>query len=655
MSAASNNQLKPRNGHTLVVGIGCRISGCQNQKEISNEDQADHGKEVIAEMYTGPVEYRIIATKGKGERLDRPELAVMEAMFRTRELDVFVFEDIGRMVRGAHAVRLCGIAVDHKTRVLAPHDCIDTAEDSWEEDVMQACRDHVSHNAHTSKRLKHKLMNRFLKLGGATALPIAGYHVPPDAKTYDHWQKIEEATPIIREAARLLRLTLNCETAASYLNSVAWGDGMGFPTGPYCTRKAWNGKMVRRYFLNSLLAGRPARGHRHTVKWNENGERKSRVNPNGPNFRDCAQLAHLTWAELEDLNCALAAQNDRYRRKKRKGIDPLTNVPRKRTRYPGQGSRCWYCGRQYVWGGNGITANLMCTGAREWRCWNSVGFNGTIAVKQVVNAVMAQVYQLDGIDAQLRELVTVAQSENGLADRWKKLLAEEARLLAEKDRVKSALRKRGDDPIIFDTLDELRQTEIRLAAERHALERAKSQIVALPASTSQLRALYEEQFASLAQDSMELGVLVRQIVPRFDVYLVRLCDGGHLLPRARVTTSLAGIHPGARLHSGLEALLTHEMTLDLFEPPQRERIREEAARLEAKGLDQRDIARHLTEPATQAAVSKALLLERRMKELNLMSPYVLVEAPPADYPKLRRHKNPKYRFEPLAGYERQPL
>jgi hypothetical protein len=69
-----------------------RISGCANQ-ELSLDDQVDHATEVVAEVYDrGPVDYRVVATKGKGERLDRPELAKMEAMLRTRELDLLVFE-----------------------------------------------------------------------------------------------------------------------------------------------------------------------------------------------------------------------------------------------------------------------------------------------------------------------------------------------------------------------------------------------------------------------------------------------------------------------------------------------------------------------------------------------------------------------------------
>jgi site-specific DNA recombinase len=132
MSTHREKPMKPRIGHTLVVGVVARISDCPNQKELSLDDQRDHADQVVAEHYDGPVDYRVVATKGKGEALDRPELAEIEAMLRTRELDLLIAEDIGRIVRGTDAVRLCGIAVDHGTRVLAPNDCIDTAEDSWE-------------------------------------------------------------------------------------------------------------------------------------------------------------------------------------------------------------------------------------------------------------------------------------------------------------------------------------------------------------------------------------------------------------------------------------------------------------------------------------------------------------------------------------------
>jgi hypothetical protein len=226
MSRRSNKELKPRNGHTLVAGIVARISGCANQKEMSLEDQVDHGKEDVAELYDGPVEWVIIATKGKGERLDRPELDKIEKLLRAGRLDILDMEDVGRLVRGADAVRLWGIAVDHETRCIAPNDCVDTADENWEQDLIEACADHVGHNAHTSKRLKHKLMNRFKKHGGATALPTAGYSVPEGAETYHDWVRVDNDTPTIRAGIRLLSETLNCSAVADYFNAE------GFAVGP---------------------------------------------------------------------------------------------------------------------------------------------------------------------------------------------------------------------------------------------------------------------------------------------------------------------------------------------------------------------------------------------------------------------------------------
>src|SRR5262249_46282032 len=144
----------------------------------------------------------------------------------------------------------CGIAVDHGTRVIAINDCIDTNEDTWEEDVIAACRDHVGHNALTSKRIKQKLMNRFKKGIVATSREIAGYIKPPGAKTYFDWVKVDEATPIIREGLKKLGETLNCSLVADWFNS------QHFPPGKYSRSKVWGGPMVRRFYKNLLLIGR---------------------------------------------------------------------------------------------------------------------------------------------------------------------------------------------------------------------------------------------------------------------------------------------------------------------------------------------------------------------------------------------------------------
>ncbi len=57
-------------------------SALRQSKRAKLEDQTDHNREIVEEMFRRPIEYLIIATKGKGELLKRPELAQIEAEFR---------------------------------------------------------------------------------------------------------------------------------------------------------------------------------------------------------------------------------------------------------------------------------------------------------------------------------------------------------------------------------------------------------------------------------------------------------------------------------------------------------------------------------------------------------------------------------------------
>ena len=310
MSIYRTQMMQPRNGHTLVVLIPARISGCQSQKEVSLQDQEDHAKEVVGEIFDGDnIEYRVIATKGKGELITRPELAEIEAAIRSRELDVIIVEDLGRLVRGTEANRLCGIAVDHGTRVIAVHDCIDTWEEGWEEDVIAACRDHVGHNAHTSKRLKKKLMLRFKRMAAATPCPIAGYVKPEDAESFHDWHVDETVRPIILDGGDRLRKHLNCSALADYFNSIK------FPVGPYCRNEEWDGAMVRRYYKNPILKGKPERGNMHSDKHHETGKRRSVKNPEGPVSIDLPHLAIFSDDDFDELNALLTEKNSKMGRK----------------------------------------------------------------------------------------------------------------------------------------------------------------------------------------------------------------------------------------------------------------------------------------------------------------------------------------------------
>jgi len=75
--------LLPRNGSVFQTLIVARISGGPRQKDVSLEDQDAHGRQVSEELYSGATEFHLVATRGKGERLDRSELEQIEKLLRT--------------------------------------------------------------------------------------------------------------------------------------------------------------------------------------------------------------------------------------------------------------------------------------------------------------------------------------------------------------------------------------------------------------------------------------------------------------------------------------------------------------------------------------------------------------------------------------------
>jgi hypothetical protein len=86
------------------------------------------------------------------------------------------------------------------------------------------------------------------------------------------------------------------------------------------------------------------------------------------------------------------------------------------------------------------------------------------------------------------------------------------------------------------------------------------------------------------------------------------------------------------------------MVVDLFEPPQRAAFRQRVVAGRGQGRTERQLAKDLG--ITQAAVQRAAALDRLMRQRGLTDPYEPLPGPPEGYGKLRRHKHPRYRFEP---------
>ena len=447
---------------------------------------------------------------------------------------------------------------------------------------------------------------------------------------------------------------LNCSATADWFNQ------QGVPVGPYCDRKEWYGAMVRRYYGNPILKGMPCRGKRHTVKHHEKGKRVSVPNPKGPNLPGMPSLGPPQSARVrrterppggqERQVPSQACQRCRPTVARLAETDPFSQPTRLLLvlRLALRLGRQRRDGEPDVLRQPGVA--LLELVRVRW-CH--------LAVQRLVRAITAELYQLDGFSDQFADLVRRAKHDRSgsKADDWRQLLSDEVELAKEKENFNNAIKKFGPVDTLLEQLNDIESRKKDLAVRRSRLEHLRSKDLHVSEDIGDLQVQLEGNFQRLAIDSPEFGDLMRLLVPDFYVYLVRLVDGGHPLPRAKIKLSLAGSVQDAALVPGLVELLTREVTIDLFEqPPQRERIRVEAVRLEAEHVPQRQIAARLTEEKPkQAAVQDALNLDRRMKERRLETPYLLVTEPPDDYPKLRRHKNPKYRFQPREGYIRPAI
>src|SRR5690348_2822902 len=90
--------LTPRNGRTLRVLSVARISTL-NQDQQSLADQEALHRRWVTEHYDGKADFKVSATRGSGEWLDRQELTQIHDEVESRQYDLVLMEDLGRYMR----------------------------------------------------------------------------------------------------------------------------------------------------------------------------------------------------------------------------------------------------------------------------------------------------------------------------------------------------------------------------------------------------------------------------------------------------------------------------------------------------------------------------------------------------------------------------
>jgi hypothetical protein len=293
----------------------------------------------------------------------------------------------------------------------------------------------------------------------------------------------------------------------------------------------------------------------------------------------------------------------------------------------------------------------MCNGAREYACWNAITFDGPFACKQLTSTVFASIETLPSFEPDFLQRLghEIENSDSARAQQIDELNKLELRLTRKIDNISEAISDSGHSQALLTKLAQLESERDDVCENRREIERTPRRQVAIP-SIEEIKSLAKQKFADLASDSPEFARLMSQLVPSIIVHPFRLCDGGHPVLRACVRLDAACLVQDAAQIDGLREQLSRDLVVDLFEPPQRAAVLADVVRLtqSPERLTERQIGERLG--VTQPAVQNAKKLDRIMQQRVLVNPYVLLQEPPQDYSKLRRHHHKRYQFAPLDGY-----
>lgn len=637
MISFSGGMPPPKNGLIYNVLIVARISTVHQDKR-SLEDQIAVCSRWCEEHLDGKFNITVIQSQDSGELLDRAELHDLLSKIRSKQLDLVIAEDIARICRRSAALQILELAEDHDTRFVTLNDSLDTLNDDWRFKAGFATMHHEFSNRDTSKRIARSLENRFDN-GMIKTVPY-GYIKPyPGAIDLDVY-KDPEAESVIFEIITQL------ENGKSYSEVVDYLNHHQIKTGQFVRSKKWTVSLLSNLVHNKILKGVREANRKMSKRNNETGKRQSvKAAPEKLRTRSVPHLAYLDADRYERLLRKLDAKNAPFRRKKVNGRDSRANVPKKRTRFPGQQVYCAVCGHPMQWGGHGQVEHMVCKGARDYKCWQSATFDGLLASAKILTAVYEACEQLpnfsETLQSQVREefqaLTNSRESErNQIEKRIEKLTRDLNRL------VEFILNGNGSD-FVSQKIDE---TEVELEQAKLELQELESRPHVAPVlpTSKEVRERAKEAITEGSLCPYELSRVMRKLIPRIEAHPLRLCDGGAIVIRAKFQLNLCSLVPGLNDLTLAREVMTRSLEVDLFDPTQREMFREQIVSLRATGTYQRVIAQELG--ITQPAVQNALKLQERMDAMNLTDPYVIVTEPPADLRKMRRHRHDRYKFQP---------
>ncbi len=364
--------------------------------------------------------------------------------------------------------------------------------------------------------------------------------------------------------------------------------------------------------------------------------------------RQVPELAFIDPDRYDRVIRLLVERNAKYKRSESVRNDPRAGIPKRQTRWPGQHLRCGVCGRMFVFGGHGKTERLMCTGVREYKCWNALTVSGPDAARAVAERTRELITDLPNIDN--------AWGAEYEVQRQARLVESHDELNRLQRELDSATRKLAN---LFDlsekigaseaTVERIREAELRIAFlkdQMHLVQREQQNHPVLP-SLDEIKLIANDVFSELAVESSEFSRQMHNAIDEFFVLPYQLVDSGHIQPRLTFQVSPFKLVNDFSCDS--LPIQTFDCVVDLAKKPKRLTHLDDVVRMVGQGMKHAEVASQLG--IFKSEVGYAMKLHREMVALGVDDPWVPVVSVEQAREHYKRVRNPRFDFKPLEGFE----
>lgn len=611
---------KVAGGPLRVIIIG-RVSTI-HQPESNISAGYEYARQYLDGVYDGLLEIKELGERASGMLVERATIMEAADEIATGEWDLVLMEDISKTYRNPRWMyAFVQDSFDAETRVIAPGDNLDTAEDNWEVNLAAAALRHGLHIPDTRRKVLRTADHSFHH-GGMVQKVRFGYRklTPEEADSGEFGPKG------LRIAKRPEQTKTLCEMASRVIrgdsyNAIAdWLNEDGIPTGPYAGEK-WTGKLVVETLRDEILIGTRTFGKMKSTLIYRTGKYKRRKNPSSPLKESYLELAHFSPELHERLMREIQSRTERNLNNG--GRDhPRYNVPRSRSFFPAQHARCAICGGlMYRYD----TDQLKCQNSlpsSAQKCWNHV----QVSCERARLTILAWLLRrLDEVPRFREHLTDVAWNEyQRVGNRNERCHGSlEKRIRDVENRARNLVKAIGMGgklkPLVAElesvnaTLEQLCDDRIRLQEREDTGMRFKSR--------NEIADHLDVALYELAACSHEFADVMRRILPQFEIVPVQAFDSGLVRPRARLTLRITNDINGVVDVNKDGDIDEVNVVLDLFDPPKHLRFLRgcREAKIANPKLSLKGIGRMFE--LSYMTVKRCLDMARRMEREGLSDPY----------------------------------